>query len=489
MIADIRSIKASVWIVAIVIASLSAGASAANVVIVNVNGAGVGFNDTSTPNPAAGCNVGETLGQCRLRVFNQAAAQWGTLLQSNVTISVNGQMTSLTCSGTSAVLGSAGPASAHANFANAPRPNVAYVQALANSWAEADLSGSNDLNANFNQDIDNGTCLNGTAGWWYGTDPSIPAPADRTPLLPVVFHEIGHGIGFTSLYSSTNGAPSTGVGTPIWGFYLFDTETNLLWKDMSNAQRQASAINDPDLVWTGPLTNAWSPVYLGPPAKAIINSPPGIAGTYDAQTAEFGASVTTPTTGNVVLVNDGVGTTRDGCETPFANAGAVAGNIALIERGTCTFAAKVKNAQLNGAIGALLFNNTTGLPPMGGSDSTITISSLGISQALGNSIIANLPAPGVNATLGVQTGGALAGTQEGCVRMFAPNPVQSGSSVSHFHSDAFPNLLMEPSLNSSIFNKVDLTLALFRDIGWRMNAEDVVFLDPFDFNPCAEVQP
>ena len=467
--------------------TLSSVAMAANVVVVNTNAAGVGFNDPSVPNPAAGCQVSETLGQCRLRVFNKAAAQWGALLQSNVTISINGQMTALTCSGSSAVLGSAGPTTAHANFANAPRPNVAYVQALANSWAGTDLSGNNDLNANFNQDIDNGTCLTGNAGWWYGTDPMVPAPSDRTPLLPVVFHEIGHGIGFTSLYSSTSGSPSTGAGTPIWGLYLYDVETGKLWKDMSNAERVASAINDPDLVWTGPQTNAWSPVFLSAPAKAIVNSPPGIAGTYDAQTADFGASVSTPTTGDVVLVNDGVGTTRDGCETPFVNAAALAGKIALIERGACNFTVKVKNAQLNGAIGALIFNNVAaGLPGMGGSDATILIPSLGITQALGNSILTNLP---VNVTLGVDATAPLAGTNSGCVRMFAPDPVQSGSSVSHFHSDAFPNLLMEPSLNRSIFDRVDLTLSLFRDIDWRMNPESVIFRDSFDRNPCQFVQP
>ena len=130
-------------------------------------------------------------------------------------------------------------------------------------------------------------------------------------------------------------------------------------------------------------------------------------------------------------------------------------NIALIDRGNCTFVIKVKNAQINGAIGAIIANNApTGLPGMGGTDPTITIASLGTTQAAGTAMKANLPAPGVNATLGVQSGGPLAGTQEGCVRMFAPNPVQSGSSVSHFHSEAFPNLLMEPSLNRSIFDKV-----------------------------------
>lgn len=474
---------------AVAIAGLTSSAMAATVSIVNTNAAGVGFNDPSVPNPAAGCNVGETLGQCRLRVFNQAAAQWGNLLISNVTIAVNGSMISQTCSGDSAVLGSAGPTSAHADFANAPLPNVAYVQALANSLAGADQSGGNDLTANFNVDLDNGTCLTGVAGWWYGTDPNVPVPNDRTPLLPVVFHEIGHGIGFTSLYSSTSGAPSTNAGTPVWGLYLYDTETNKLWKDMTNGERAASSINDPDLVWTGSLTNAWSPVYLGPAAKAIINAPGGIAGIYAAQTAEFGQSVSIPTTADVALVDDGIGTTRDGCETPFINAIDVVGKIALIERGACTFSLKVKNAQLNGAAGVLIFNNAaTGLPPMGGSDSTITISSLGVSQALGNSIVATLPAT-VNATLGVDSSGVLSGTQNGCVRMFAPNPVQSGSSVSHFHSDAFPNLLMEPSLNRSIFDKVDLTWSLFKDIGWNLNAENVIFRDEFDFNRCEFAQP
>jgi hypothetical protein len=33
--------------------------------------------------------------------------------------------------------------------------------------------------------------------------------------------------------------------------------------------------------------------------------------------------------------------------------------------------------------------------------------------------------------------------------------------------DASPNLLMEPSLNRDIFSDVDLTIPLFRDIGWR----------------------
>lgn len=48
---------------------------------------------------------------------------------------------------------------------------------------------------------------------------------------------------------------------------------------------------------------------------------------------------------------------------------------------------------------------------------------------------------------------------------------------------------MGPSLNRSIFDKVDLTWSLFRDIGWNLSAENVIFRDTFDINPCANVQP
>ncbi|MEO8010302.1 MAG: PA domain-containing protein [Dokdonella sp.] len=257
---------------------------------------------------------------------------------------------------------------------------------------------------------------------------------------------------------------------------------------MTDAERLASSTNDPDLVWTGRQTNAWSDAFLGPPAKAIINSPAGIAGVYEAQTAEFGASVINPVSANVVLVDDGAGTLSDGCEFPFANSAAIPGRIALIDRGICTFTVKVKNAQLAGAVGVLIGNNVaSGLPGMGGSDVTITIPSLGITQALATSIKSNLP--GTNATLGIDPSGSLSGTNDGCVRMFGPSPVQPGSSVAHFHSDAFPNLLMEPALNRSIFNKIDLTLPLFRDIDWRMTPEDILYRDSFDPSRCLAVQP
>ncbi len=112
-------------------------------------------------------------------------------------------------------------------------------------------------------------------------------------------------------------------------------------------------------VWTHPTPNLVT-VDDGP-----------IAGDYVASRASFGPQLSAipPVTGAVVLVDDGVigvpvppatapGTVNDGCE-PFA---LPAGAIALIDRGFCTFAAKVFNAQTVGAAGVIIVNNVPGDP-------------------------------------------------------------------------------------------------------------------------------
>lgn len=55
---------------------------------------------------------------------------------------------------------------------------------------------------------------------------------------------------------------------------------------------------------------------------------------------------------------------------------------------------------------------------------------------------------------------------EARMRMHAPDPLVPGSSISHFHEDASPNLLMEPIADADVFAQTDLTDCLFQDIGW-----------------------
>jgi uncharacterized repeat protein (TIGR01451 family) len=133
-----------------------------------------------------------------------------------------------------------------------------------------------------------------------------------------------------------------------------------------------------------------------------VNAPAGIAGFYVAGTAAFGGVPPAGgTTGNVVIgldASDAAGPlTTDGC-SPLTNAAAVAGNIALIDRGTCGFAIKVKNAQDAGAIAAIIANSAAGaFGNMGGADPTITISSVMVTFADGNTLKANIAS--LNATL------------------------------------------------------------------------------------------
>ena len=127
----------------------------------------------------------------------------------------------------------------------------------------------------------------------------------------------------------------------------------------------------------------------------------------------------------------------------------------------------------------MIVNNVPdGLPPLGGVDPLVAIPSVGISQADG-ALITNTTST-VNVSLGFDTTN-FAGTSGGFVRLFAPNPFQGGSSVSHWSTDANPNLLMEPSITNTIFQEIDLTLQLFQDIGWNTNSgNDLIFENGFE---------
>lgn len=103
----------------------------------------------------------------------------------------------------------------------------------------------------------------------------------------------------------------------------------------------------------------WQPQY---PNQVTVNAPSPVAGTYDATEAQFGAPVPpVGITGAVVLANDGVGVGVDACEPLI---GFPIGAIALIERGTCSFAMKVANAEAAGAVAAILHNNVPGGPAL-----------------------------------------------------------------------------------------------------------------------------
>ena len=450
---------------------LAGAASAATITIVNADGAGEGFNDP-TPVAPVGGNTGTTLGQQRLIAFQFAADVWGALLPSNVEIRITASFDPLTCTTTTATLGSAGPRTYSADFANAPLAATWYPAALANKLAGTDLNPgatnttADDIRAQFNVSIGGATCLPGS-GWYLGLDGNSGSGIN---LVVVLMHEFGHGLGFISLVSNTTGAFFNSKHDAFSNF-LYDNTVGLAWTSMTNAQRVASAINPGNVAFTGQFATWNAGNWLGYASELVVSAPAAVAGTYVVGDAAFGPTVaSSPVTGQVVAAVDGTAPTSDGCET-FVNAAAINGNIALIDRGTCTFAIKAEAAQAAGAIGVIIVNNVAGAPStMGGSSATVTIPVVMVSQADGTALKAQL-ANGVMATIHSSATKRAGADAQGRPLVYTPNPLQSGSSVSHFDTSAMPNLLMEPAINSDLDpDGVDLALSVFHDLGWFQGA-------------------
>ena len=129
-----------------------------------------------------------------------------------------------------------------------------------------------------------------------------------------------------------------------------------------------------------------TPVVNGVDYGVTVTSHSSVGLLANVQFPSFGPD-TFAVSGDLVIVEDGTDPSRDGCEETV-NSDALAGNIAVIDRGACNFTVKVKNAQNAGAIAVLVANNADGdIPaPMGGSDETVTIPSMGISQNEGATI-------------------------------------------------------------------------------------------------------
>lgn len=134
-----------------------------------------------------------------------------------------------------------------------------------------------------------------------------------------------------------------------------------------------------------------------------VETPAALAGEVPSAAAAFGSSP--PPSGLTAPVAAAV--PADGCSA-LTNPGELAGKIVLIDRGTCNFIVKVKNAQLAGAAAAIVANNQGGaLVSMGGEDASITIPSVFISQldgsllrgALGEGVVARLRQANLAATM------------------------------------------------------------------------------------------
>ena len=486
--------------VALALSALSSLAVGANITISNIDAPGEGFNDGTPVSPVGG-NNGTTLGQQRLNVFQAAANVWGSRLNSNVTIVVEAQWDTLTCSQNAGTLGSASSTYSVSNFSGAPQAGVAYPAALADALAGTNLAAGPDIRARFNLAVDTGVgdmgqdCFRNPMdnddipGFYYGLN-NPPQGSNQTSLFPVVLHELGHGLGFASLTipngNAGEGDFNTAGGLPdTFSSLILDVDEGDTWDNLSSAERVASATNDPNVVWDGVSANDAAQDFLSPSPVIRVNSPAPIA-TVEP-TVFLGQAPNPPPAGltdTVVLSDDGsggAGNPNDGCERTFTNAAQINQNIALVfaNDAECFPLIPAADLQVAGARGVLIANDSDGDVPFPVNNFilngfTFNIPVAGISEDLGNAL-AGATSP--NATLELDENNLL-GTTLGQIRMHTPSEFEGGSSVSHWTEDALPNLLMQPGLGDVDFNQIDLTINLFEDIGWSA-LTDLIFLDSF----------
>jgi hypothetical protein len=149
-----------------------------------------------------------------------------------------------------------------------------------------------------------------------------------------------------------------------------------------------------------PLADPAAASYLdflpsGDPSGPLVSvdPPSSAAGTYGAAGASFGPAPTeSGIAGELAVVDDGGENPTQGCG---ALIGFPAGAIAVVDRGSCNFTVKARNAQDAGAVAVIVVNNVPGPPDtMGGTDPEVVIPAVQVSLADGETIKAGLPATG-----------------------------------------------------------------------------------------------
>lgn len=147
------------------------------------NGQGSSFNITYSSFPASA----ET-------AFNYAASKWTYYLSSGVPIKVRAVWFTFP-TGPLAITFSNG----RKDFVGAPFDSTWYPTSLANSITGTELNVG---------EVDMDIFVNGAFSWYYGTDGLTPA--GQYDFVSVIMHELGHGLGFTSLTKKDSTTGSIG---------------------------------------------------------------------------------------------------------------------------------------------------------------------------------------------------------------------------------------------------------------------------------------
>jgi hypothetical protein len=423
------------------------------ITINDMDAAGQGFKDPTPASPVGG-NPGTTVGAQRMNAFRFAAERWAAALDSTIPIVIDATFSQLPCSGGEVVLGQASAAEAFPLLTTVP-PTLAPI-ALANHLEGMDLApGEPDIIATFNGGL--AACSGGEVDWYYGYD---GRGGDDTDLVEIVLHELAHGLGFTSFVDEETGTPFLVLDS--FSRHVFDVSTGKSWAAMTDAERAASARNVRRLAWDGQNVTRQAAAMMAKGSPRIATVPPLAALSGHVSEAEFGRFVAAGAASGPLLFGVPGPPT---CEV----SGSLSGKVVLIPATSCASIYTSYAAQMAGAV-AILFAEggsppfTVGTRPSYIPMYPVTIPVIGISAADGNALM-GAGSPTVNLT--ADAARVVGGDESGRMYLFASNPIQPGSTVSHWDPLSRPDLLQEPLAGPAAPHDLRMELALFRDIGWR----------------------
>ena len=180
--------------------------------------------------------------------------------------------------------------------------------------------------------------------------------------------------------------------------------------------QDGGGINNANMYTPGDGENPAMQMYLWnrKPVENLItiNSPMNLMGVYQGIRSNFRfQNIELPVfpaaiTADLVLYNDGVGDTADGCQVAL-NQNELLGKIAVVKRGGCTNDDKLINIQNAGAIAVIMVNTIPNNFYVGGSGIQATIPVIGVTQEVGNILIQALENGTVNASLSKPESGFL----------------------------------------------------------------------------------
>lgn len=182
-----------------------------------------------------------------------------------------------------------------------------------------------------------------------------------------------------------NGVTGDDTVAHEWGHAYTESTSGLIYQWQAGAMNEAysdiwgetvdmlndrhNEVGEPGSGTTVQRTPGECSQYSRAATNMTITAPPAVVGPCVNIPASFGPVITeTPVNATAIVGTDPVetdeddvpiGTATDGC-SPFTNAGAISGQWVYVDRGACSFAIKIDNAEAAGATGIVVGNTATG---------------------------------------------------------------------------------------------------------------------------------